>query len=83
MERALRASVEFAQAQPERPRPWIRAYAQEMADDVCDRHIALYVNDFTVDLGDAGRAAVEELLRRGREAGLLPAGGGAFREERR
>ena len=83
VERALRASVELAQAQPERPRPWIRAHAQEMADDVCDRHIALYVNDFTVDLGAAGRAAVEELLRRGRDAGLLPAGRGAFREERR
>ena len=81
VERSLRASVRFARAHPERPRPWIRSHAQEMADDVCDRHIALYVNDFSVDLGDVGRGAVDELLRRGREAGLLPAGRGAFREE--
>ncbi len=81
VERSLRASVRFARAQPERARPWIRSHAQEMADDVCDRHIALYVNDFSVELGDVGRGAVDELLRRGREAGLLPAGRGAFREE--
>lgn len=81
VERSLRASVRFARAHPERPRPWIRSHAQEMADDVCDRHIALYVNDFSVDLGDVGRGAVDELLRRGRAAGLLPAGRGAFREE--
>ncbi len=81
VERSLRASVRFARAHPERARPWIRSHAQEMADDVCDRHIALYVNDFSVELGAVGRGAVDELLRRGRAAGLLPAGRGAFREE--
>jgi len=75
VEAALRASVQFARSSPERPRAWIREHAQELADDVCDRHIALYVNDFSEDLGDAGRAAIDELLRRGRDAGLLPAGG--------
>ncbi|MCK5944084.1 MAG: 1,4-dihydroxy-6-naphthoate synthase [Planctomycetes bacterium] len=79
VEAALRDSVRSARAQPERPRPWIRAHAQELADDVCDRHIALYVNDFSVDIGDVGRRAIDELLRRGRDAGLLPAGGSAYR----
>ncbi len=83
VERCLGASVRFAMAAPDRPLPWIRAHAQELDDDVCARHIALYVNDFSVDLGEVGRAAVDELLRRGREAGLLPAGRGAFREARR
>jgi 1,4-dihydroxy-6-naphthoate synthase len=76
----LRASVRLARAEPERPRAWVRQHAQELADDVQDRHIALYVNDFTEDLGDVGRAAIDELLRRGRTAGLLPAGGSPFAE---
>jgi 1,4-dihydroxy-6-naphthoate synthase len=77
----LRQSVEFARREPQRPRAFVRAHAQELADEVCDRHIALYVNDFTVDLGDRGRRAIEELLRRGRAAGLLPAGPSPFRED--
>jgi predicted solute-binding protein len=32
----------------------------------------MYVNDFSVQLGDEGQAAVKELLRRGREAGVFP-----------
>lgn len=70
----LRQSVELARRDPSAPRDYVRRHARELDDDVCDRHIALYVNDFTVDLGDCGRAAVDELLRRGRALGLLPAG---------
>ncbi|MCU0867224.1 MAG: 1,4-dihydroxy-6-naphthoate synthase [Planctomycetes bacterium] len=77
----LRASVELARRAPERPRAYVRAHSQELAADVCDRHIALYVNDHTVDLGAAGRTAIEQLLARGRAAGLLPAGGSPFRED--
>jgi 1,4-dihydroxy-6-naphthoate synthase len=71
---ALRDSVAFARATPDAPRDYVRAHCQELDDAVCSRHIALYVNDFTVDLGERGRAAVDGLLARGRAAGLLPAG---------
>ena len=81
VERALRDSVLTAQRDPARPQPWMRAHAQEMADEVQRQHVELYVNDFTVDLGVTGRAAIDELLRRGRAAGLLPPGGSAFRED--
>ena len=70
----------MARRSPELPRAWIREHAQEMEDDVCERHIELYVNDFSEDLGDVGRAAIDELLRRGRRYGLLPEGGSAYRE---
>jgi 1,4-dihydroxy-6-naphthoate synthase len=40
---------------------------------VADQHIALYVNEFTADLGEAGYAAVHGLLDRAAAAGLLPA----------
>ncbi|MBX3463525.1 MAG: 1,4-dihydroxy-6-naphthoate synthase [Planctomycetes bacterium] len=77
----LRGSVAVARAEPLRPRAYVRAHAQELADDVCDRHIALYVNDYTEDLGEAGRRAIETLLRHGRERGLLPPGPSPFRED--
>lgn len=76
----LRRSVVAARRDPARPRPYVRAHSQELADDVCDRHIALYVNDFSEDLGARGRRAIEELLRRGRERGLLPSGPSPFAE---
>lgn len=65
-EAAIRASVEHAYAHPEAPRAYIRANAQELSDEVCDAHIALYVNEFTIDLGDEGLAAVDGLTRRAR-----------------
>ncbi len=76
----LRTSVALARREPARPRAFVRAHAQEMADDVCARHIALYVNDFSEDLGATGRRAIDELLARGRAAGLLPAGASPFAE---
>ncbi|MEZ6037869.1 MAG: 1,4-dihydroxy-6-naphthoate synthase [Planctomycetota bacterium] len=82
VETLLRDSVRLAHDHPERPRPWVREHAQELADDVCDRHIALYVNAFSEDLGEQGRRAIDELLRRGRAAGLLPPGGSPWREVR-
>lgn len=77
----LAASVRLAQAQPERPWPYVRRHAQELSDDVCRAHIDLYVNSFTVELGSRGRAAIVELLHQGRAAGLLPPGPSPFRED--
>jgi 1,4-dihydroxy-6-naphthoate synthase len=61
LERAIRASVEYAFAHPDASADYIRANAQEMSPEVCRSHIDLYVNDFTIDLGDEGLAAVEAL----------------------
>ncbi|WP_343449742.1 1,4-dihydroxy-6-naphthoate synthase [Micromonospora oryzae] len=68
----IRESVRQAWADPEASRPYVLSHAQEMEPDVVDRHIALYVNEFTADLGDAGFAAVEALLGRAADAGLVP-----------
>ncbi len=67
-ESAIRASVEYAYAHPQASREYIRAHAQELSDEVCDAHIALYVNKFTIDLGDEGLAAVAGLTRRALQA---------------
>jgi 1,4-dihydroxy-6-naphthoate synthase len=63
-EAAIRASVEYAFAHPEASRDYIRTYAQEMSDEVCAQHIALYVNENSIDIGDEGLAAIERLLGR-------------------
>lgn len=69
---AVRASVELAMSDPAATRDYVRSHAQEMDDEVCRAHIGLYVNDFTVDLGDEGWAAVRGLLDRSAAAGLTP-----------
>jgi 1,4-dihydroxy-6-naphthoate synthase len=63
-ESSLRASVEHAFLHPEASRQYVRAHSQELSDDVCDQHIALYVNEFSIDLGDDGMRAVEALTSR-------------------
>ena len=63
-ERAIRASVEYAFAQPDASRAYVRAHAQELSDAVCDQHIALYVNKHSLDIGDDGMRAIERLVGR-------------------
>ena len=61
---AIRASVEYAFANPEASRDYVRSLAQEMSDEVCAAHIALYVNESSVDIGDEGLVAIDRLLGR-------------------
>lgn len=72
VDNAVRDSVQWAYAHPDDCRGYIREHAQELDDKVTSEHIKLYVNDFSVQMGEQGRAAVEELLRRGRAAGIFP-----------
>lgn len=71
-EAAIRASVEYAFAHPDASRDYVRSLAQEMSDEVCAKHIALYVNESSIDIGDEGLVAVERLL--GRAAVVSPGG---------
>ena len=61
VEALLRRSVEFAFANPQLSREFIKSHAQELEDSVIDSHIALFVNEFSVSLGSEGRRAVEQL----------------------
>lgn len=69
----IRRSVRLAWDKPHLSREFIKAHAQEMADDVIDSHIALYVNGFTEDLGSEGYAAARTLLARAASADIVPA----------
>jgi 1,4-dihydroxy-6-naphthoate synthase len=70
---AVRRSVEMAFADPGASKAFVLSHAQELAPDVVAAHIGLYVNDFTLELGDEGYAAIETLLTRAASAGLVPA----------
>lgn len=70
LELTIRASLLHAQRHPGDSHDYIRSHAQEMSREVIDRHIELYVNNFTKDYGSEGRAAIAYLLRRARLAGL-------------
>ena len=61
-EQLLAESVRYAMEHPSVSRAFVKQHAQELEDDVIDKHIALFVNDFTISLGDEGRRAVERLV---------------------
>ena len=60
--RTLHNSVLHAMQNPEAPMAFIREHAQTMKDEVMKQHIALYVNDFSLSLGETGRKAIELLF---------------------
>jgi 1,4-dihydroxy-6-naphthoate synthase len=59
----IRQSLEYAFAQYPEVSEYVRCHAQEMSEDVMRQHIDLYVNDFSLDVGETGQKAVLELLQ--------------------
>jgi 1,4-dihydroxy-6-naphthoate synthase len=70
--RIMKRSVEFAFENPVTSYPFVKQHAQSMDDDVIQSHIGLYVNDFTRDLGENGRKAIETLYREATAKGAIP-----------
>ncbi len=66
------ASVEYAHSNPDTVENYIREYAQEMDEAVMQQHIDLYVNEYTLDYGADGEAALVDLFARAEEAGIVP-----------
>jgi 1,4-dihydroxy-6-naphthoate synthase len=62
--RVMHSSVAFAMEDPKASRGFIKQHAQSMKEDVVNKHISLYVNQHSVDLGEKGRRAIEELFER-------------------
>ncbi len=60
-ERAIRDSVQYAFDHPEASRDYVQAHAQELSPEVQAQHIALYVNRFSLDVGDDGMRAIARL----------------------
>ena len=68
--RVLRRSVEYALANRAASHSFVRAHAQEMSEGVMYQHIDLYVNQYSVDLGEEGKRAVAILLKRAKASGI-------------
>ena len=68
----VRRSVEYAFAHRDASLPFVRRHAQEMSEAVMYKHIDLYVNEYSVDLGAEGRRAVELLFERAAASGIIP-----------
>ncbi len=60
----IRNSLEYAFKNPTHSMPFVKRYAKEMDEDVINQHINLYVNDYSLDLGEKGQKAVVELFNR-------------------
>lgn len=70
--RLLRKSVEYAFANPKSSLPFVKAHAQEMSEEVMYKHIELYVNNYSIDLGKEGKRAINVLFDKAAEIGLIP-----------
>lgn len=69
--RILNASIQYAFDHPHASKEFVKAHAQEMADDVIAGHIALYVNEFSLSLGENGTKAVTRLEEMAAWANIL------------
>ena len=72
VEDGIRRSLLFAQKNPEKVWPYIKMHAQEMDDAVIRQHIDLYVNDYSLELGEEGSLAIRTLLELAHTRGLVP-----------
>ena len=70
-EKLLRNAIENSIASPAGTMEYVREYAQEMDEAVLTKHIATFVNEYSLDLGDDGLAAVGKLEQLAKEAGIL------------
>jgi len=65
-------SVAYAFSNRQETKDYVRSHSQELEDSVIDRHIQLYVNDYSRDIGEDGISAVQELFRRAAALGIVP-----------
>ncbi len=72
VEAGIRASLQYANANPEEVLHYCRRYSQEMDDQVMKNHIDLYVNDFSLDLDQGGLNAVHRLFAEAELRGIIP-----------
>ncbi|MBI4823419.1 MAG: 1,4-dihydroxy-6-naphthoate synthase [Nitrospirae bacterium] len=67
----IRESVLYSLRHPSEPMRYIKRHSEELSDSVIKRHISLYVNDYSIDIGEEGIKAVREMFRLAGEAGLI------------
>ena len=69
--RVIKKSVVYAFANTPDVMPYVKQHAQEMSEEVMKKHIELYVNEYSIDLGETGTKAVNLLFNKAKEIGLI------------
>jgi 1,4-dihydroxy-6-naphthoate synthase len=72
IDRVLRRSVEYAFANPKSSYDFVRQHSQEMSEEVMYKHIDLYVNKYSVNLGEEGRKAIYRLFNTAHNLNITP-----------
>jgi 1,4-dihydroxy-6-naphthoate synthase len=70
--RIIKRSVQYAFDHPESGMDFICSLSQEMSKEVINKHIELYVNKFSIDLGEVGRKAVQTFFEQAHKLGIIP-----------
>ena len=70
--RILRKSIEYAFRYPDAPLPYMQENAQEMDEEVMMQHVELYVNKYSLDLGEEGRNAITEMFNLAQQKEIIP-----------
>ena len=68
----LKQSIQYSLEHRARGLEYAMTYARDMETALADKFVGMYVNDYTLDYGEEGRAGVRELLHRGNDAGIIP-----------
>ncbi|HNX24325.1 MAG TPA: 1,4-dihydroxy-6-naphthoate synthase [Spirochaetota bacterium] len=71
LDAVLKSSVRYAFNNRDASKEYIKLHSQELDDDVIENHIKLYVNEFSIDLGETGRNAVNKLEEMARERHII------------
>lgn len=71
IDRVIRRSIEFAFKDPGSSGEYVKMHAQEMDATVRQKHIETYVNDFSVDYGEAGKKAIRVLFDKAKDNGVI------------
>jgi 1,4-dihydroxy-6-naphthoate synthase len=71
IDRVLRRSIGFAFANRRSSYDFVRAHSQEMSEEVMYKHIDLYVNQYSIDLGEEGIKAIHTLFNKAVEQDVI------------
>lgn len=68
----IKQSIQYSLEHREGGLAYAMNYAGDMETELADRFVGMYVNDYTLDYGEKGRAGVRELMERGYRSGVIP-----------
>ena len=72
IEEGIRQSIYYAQKHPEETQIYIHKHAQEIENSITQKHINLYVNEYSLNIGPQGEKAIRFLLTEAEQKGLIP-----------